>query len=124
MMGPAGWSVTVQDVASRQLIVDVDLTDEQMGLLLGGKCIEVEAGYYPANHIGRRQEIARLHAPIDRWDFADRRLVEDLCRGAMDAAGLTAADGWEPDVPAKFNLHCLDDGRGYGFNVRRYVDDE
>jgi hypothetical protein len=133
--GGNGWRLSVEDQASHLSILEVFLTDEQMGAALGGQVADIPGARYWANpNIGKRHEHVVILVPLNERDWPsweDRenaseveRLAEQRAMKAIAAqyeAGYLQSDGWVPTVDTTLNRHRLS-REGYQVSLRRYVD--
>ena len=107
----AGWRLEVSDDASRVSIVDVEITDEQLGKLLGhyDDGSTYPAKLYGAERVGMKHENRTVAVPCSRDDFGD----------IFDAAE-RENPGWTADRDERWNSHRYD-GTAYRVTLRRWV---
>jgi hypothetical protein len=129
-----GWRLTVEDEPSSLVVIELELTDAQLGQILGSSSTETTVTYWDSPNIGKRMETAVILVDLDYQDFAPRGTeqaeVDSLaclrrrtCLERMKLLGYLPENGWEPSVPPEMNRHRRSD-QGYQITLRRYVEPE
>jgi hypothetical protein len=128
------WRIHVEDLASHFTIMELRMTDAELGQALGHSPVEVGARYWGQNpDIGKRHENATVLVPLDHedwpsWADRDDEAVAEAMASSRQVAALKAMartpypseEGWRPEVDTTFNRHRLTP-EGYQVTVRRYV---
>lgn len=117
-----GWRLTIEDSASRLRVVEIQLTDEQFGQLVGGRVTDLAVEHWTSPNIGKTMEVKVINVPgltHESWQGPDRHRTTPVY-GAMGAQGYGAEDGWVPQIDETFNRH-RSSAEGYAVTLRRWV---
>lgn len=130
--GGSGWHLSIRDEASGLTICEAELSDAQLGGMIGAQISDIPLTYWANPNIGKTHEHDHMLADLTIEDFpsyaTDPEHVKRLApvRGhviskAQEAQGFSAADGWRAENPDTYNGHRRGP-TGYMVHVNRYVD--
>lgn len=129
--GDTGWSLRIEDKASRLSVIEVKLSNEQFGQMVGSMATTVPADYWANDNIGRTLETGTVIAPLTYKDFPKMDTPEDnladleddrsmKVQRAMVEQGFSPLHGWEHETLDRVNGHRLS-AEGYAVSVCRWV---
>lgn len=120
-----GWQVTVEDADAGIRLIELRLTDEQFGQVIGGTVnLPAEVTVDP-EHIGKKLETRRERVPLSNAEAHDRANFSDNLNAAArdhqrDNRTLWPSHGWTAEVDRTFNHHRFNDD-GYEVMFVRWV---
>lgn len=131
--GEEGWNLRIEDAASGLQVIEVKLSNEQFGQMIGAQVTKAEASYWANPNIGKRLEHATISADLFQRDFPRTGMDEAeaaqlaetralVVRTAMVRQGFSPEDGWEAEALDHYNGHRRNELDRYDVQVRRWVD--
>lgn len=104
--GLPGWNLEIKDKRSRDLILRLELSDADLGALLGTVPVDVEkvrVGQSP--NIGRDVEVISQDIPMER-DLAFHQYDPEVWANVVAThAAAIISEGWAPSIDTVFNAH-------------------
>lgn len=121
-----GWGLSVRDTKSRLLVLQTQISSEQMGQMLGTLLVSTEGTIWQSAYHGKKLEVCSISVPVvygynvERWKSELDRVESEL---------EVSHPGWTLKRDEVFNRNhaSLGDGDGnytYTMHLRRWVDDQ
>lgn len=113
-------SLRIEDEASRMLILNLELTDEDMLNLITNRTAYGTGGFYPTDKIGKLHQHKTVLLPCSGYDHDEE---EKLAKKAL--CWEKDNPEWKIDKPIKWNGHCHNTkNKTFGVTARQYIEQE